>query len=174
MVELLMAVLGVAILLSAGLPAMRQINEKNTIKAAAEALYSDIQFARSEAIKQSTGLSVSLTSNGSTGWCYGIDENGACDCTETNLSAADVCAVSMAGTNVLKVRDSGEFSNIRLTSPMATNTTLTTFDPVRGTAVSATVDFESERGFKMRVTVGALGNVRLCSPTGSIGGYPAC
>jgi len=64
--------------------------------------------------------------------------------------------------------------------PMPAGLTLTgdmsiTFDPLRGTAESASLDATSRAiSATLRVSTSAMGRVQLCSPSNSFGGYAAC
>ena len=41
------------------------------------------------------------------------------------------------------------------------------FDPVRGTAANASITLQSSQGYKMKLIVGVLGQIRVCSPAGT-------
>jgi type IV fimbrial biogenesis protein FimT len=71
------AILGIVVALA--LPSFKNTLEGRRLVGARDNLISDIQFARSEALKQNQ--IVQFQFNTAT-WCYGIDDDGAnCDCT---------------------------------------------------------------------------------------------
>ena len=84
LVELLITVAIVAILASLAVPSFRTMLVKRSVSAAAEALVSDIRYARSEAVKRSTrtvicrstdGTSCAATGSWNDGWIVFVDLN---------------------------------------------------------------------------------------------------
>jgi type IV fimbrial biogenesis protein FimT len=63
MVEMIMTVAVGAILLTVGIPSFRYITNSNRIAAEINGLLGDLQFARSEAIKEGVPVSVCISSN---------------------------------------------------------------------------------------------------------------
>lgn len=157
LIELMIAVAIVGILASLAVPSFSKMIERNRLKEAVESLKSDLMFARTEAIKQSTNIQVSLAIDGSS-WCYGIDDdNTACDC-------------STAGDCVLKTIDGSQFKGTALDADDNF-----TFDFRRGTSFAGGSTL-STSNYSARVRVSNGGRVRVCSPdsTKVIGGYDAC
>lgn len=176
LIELMVTVAVLAILVTTAVPAMQNFADKNRVIGASEAIYGQLQMARSEAVKQSADMVVVFT--GGTPWCMGFSRNTGtpCDCTLTDPEAADACSVVADGTNrVLKVVSGANFTGVTMGdgAPAAV-----TFNGVRGTTDGGdqSVPFASAHGKQMQVQVNALGRVRLCSPSGSgaVGGYPTC
>jgi type IV fimbrial biogenesis protein FimT len=64
MVELIMTVAVGAILLTVGIPSFKYVTNSNRIAAEINGLLGDLQFARSEAIKEGVNVSVCVSSNG--------------------------------------------------------------------------------------------------------------
>jgi type IV fimbrial biogenesis protein FimT len=64
MVEMIMTVAVGAILLTIGIPSFRYITNSNRIAAEINGLLGDLQFARSEAIKEGVNVSVCISTNG--------------------------------------------------------------------------------------------------------------
>jgi Tfp pilus assembly protein FimT len=165
-----LAVLAVLVALAA--PSMSDTLDRRRLIGAAEAVYSQLQFARSEAIKQSRDMQVSYSEVAP--WCAGIRDDAAdCDCTETDPDDAEACSILGDGTTrVLKVVTTADFPGIDLDS----NSDSFEFNNVRGTAdASGTVTLTSaESGRELKVAVSILGRVRMCSPSGStnVAGYP--
>jgi type IV fimbrial biogenesis protein FimT len=161
LIELMIVIVIAAILLAIGIPAFQDAIDRNRLKAAAENLYGDLQFAKTEAIKRNrTVRLVFMPSGGGATWCYGLRENATCDCTVTDAAAADYCAID----NAKKVVSSTDFPNVTIPSA---STDQTSFTPLRGTADNGTVIFESARGKEIRVIVSTMGRIRSCSPSGS-------
>lgn len=85
LVELLVTVALVAILLAVGLPSYQSITTSNRMAGEMNALISDFQYARSEAVKQgqtvtvcvsTTGTSCADSANWASGWIVFSDANG--------------------------------------------------------------------------------------------------
>lgn len=64
MVEMIMTVAVGAILLTIGIPSFRYVTNSNRIAAEINGLLGDLQFARSEAIKEGVSVSVCVSSSG--------------------------------------------------------------------------------------------------------------
>lgn len=79
LMELMVVVAILGIVAALALPSFTSIIEGRRLVGARDNLVSDIQFARSEALKQNQAVQFQF--NVAT-WCYGVDDNGAnCDCT---------------------------------------------------------------------------------------------
>jgi prepilin-type N-terminal cleavage/methylation domain-containing protein len=98
LVETMTVVAIIGILAAIAVPSYQDMIERNRLKQAVEALKSDMQFARTEAIKRSSDLRLTLVA---ATWCYGIDDgNTACDC-------------GTAGDCAIKTVDGSQFQGIR-------------------------------------------------------------
>ena len=157
LIELMIVIAIIGIIASMAMPSFQDTIERNRLKEAAESLKSDLMFARTEAIKQSTNLNVSIAINGSS-WCYGIDDdNTSCDC-------------STSGDCAIKTTDGSQFQG---TSLDANDNTV--FDSRRGTATAIGSTLSTDN-YAARLIVSSGGRIRICSPDSSkaIGGYDAC
>lgn len=86
LIELMVVVALVAVLASMAVPSFRTFLVKRTVQAAADAMITDLRYARSEAIKRSAQVSLCQSSNGTScagpgggwidGWIVFIDGNG--------------------------------------------------------------------------------------------------
>jgi type IV fimbrial biogenesis protein FimT len=86
LVEILVAVTVVAILLTVGIPSFRYVTNSNRIAAEINGLLGDMQYARSEAIKEGSPVTVCISTNGTScvanattwqsGWIVFADANG--------------------------------------------------------------------------------------------------
>ncbi len=86
LIELLIVVSLIGVLASLAVPGFRAMLVKRTVQAAADALMSDMRYARSEAVKRSAQVSVCQSANGTScatgsnlwvgGWIVFVDGNG--------------------------------------------------------------------------------------------------
>lgn len=160
-----------AILIAIGVPAMGVFIEKNRLKGAAEAVFNDLNYARSEAIKQNRELSLSITTDG-TSWCYGIDEEPGCECLP---EAETQCALKIVIGNLS--HDAASYPGIKLTTNFSGTPPHVTFKPTRGTPNGAgRFEIKASNKGQLDVIVSPLGRIRICAPKNSvkIAGYPNC
>jgi len=152
LVEALVVVTILAILASLAVPTFSDALYKQRIQGAAEAVLSDLRWARTESIKRNKLVRVTFTT-GST-WSYVIN-------------------VDPLGTPVLiKTVNGSEYPTTTLTSAsFSGGVSYTTFDPTRGTNPNnGTATITATNG-SLSVRVSTLGRVRIC---GTVEGYPAC
>lgn len=167
LIETMITLSVLAILLSVALPAMRGMILRAQLSSAAETLYSDLQFARLEAIKQQRHVLVSFTPGKD--WCYGMTlqetaGSTACDCRITTAGQAGFCS--------LKRVEGKPFAGITLSESFAGGQT--GFGSLRGTAWrSGTATFASDKA-QARITLSRLGLLRLCTPAAQNGSFPPC
>jgi prepilin-type N-terminal cleavage/methylation domain-containing protein len=154
LVEMIVTVAVLAILLTAGIPAFQSTLDKRRLTGAVEQLYSDLQFARSEAIRQNKRVTVYFTSTSA--WCYGMDVEPSSDC-DCN-SAPGNCTVG----GVQKVVSGTDFRNVTLSNNTFASNNVT-FDPRRGTANQGRVSLQSSAIGTVEVIVSNPGRVRICS-----------
>ena len=155
LLELVIVIAILGILAAIAVPSYERLIERNRLKEAVEGLKSDLQFARTEAIKRSSDLRVTLVA---ATWCYGIDDGNT------------ACACGTAGDCAIKAVDGSQFQGISLD---ANNNV--TFSFRRGTA-NATGSTLSSANYQARVVVSDVGRVRICTPSGATGlsAYPGC
>lgn len=155
LVELMVTVAVLAILLAVGIPALQTTLDKRRLTGAVEQLYSDLQYARSEAIRQNRNVTVYFS--GTSTWCYGMDDDtsSACNCS----SAPGNCTVG----GVQKVVAGTGFRNVTLSENTFASGNVT-FDPRRGTASpQGRVSLQSSAIGTVKVIVSSPGRVRICS-----------
>lgn len=88
LIELMITIAVLAVLAAIALPSFKSTIERRQVIGAAENLQTDLQYARSEAIKQNKNIFFQFDTDA---WCYGIDDTSSdCDC---SASPAD-CTVS--------------------------------------------------------------------------------
>lgn len=176
LIELMIVIVITAIILTIAIPSFRDIIDRNRLKAAAENLYGDLQFAKSESIKRNQVVYIVFnTTSTSPSWSYYLTENDACDLTETDTKDATFCGTGDLTNGRMKRQvTSADYPDIKITSKPASGKL--SFSPLRGTAGSGTVTMESVRQKQMSNVVSGLGRIRLCSPNNSqnVAGYPSC
>lgn len=165
LLELLIVVAISGILAAMAVPSFQSMIETNRLKQAVESFQSDMQFARTEAIKRSMDVIVSRKKGDAGAWCYGLasktsTSKTSCDCAETNTADADYCDIKIvSGTN---------FSSTNLDS----NSGNSTFDFRRGTIGNNGVTF-STANYAARVVFSAVGRVRICLPSTAANPMPS-
>ncbi len=160
LVEALIVIAIIGILSAIAVPSYQDMIERNQLKQAAEGLKSDMQFARTEALKRSQIVVVSRSPGNAGVWCYGLNANTTCDCTT-------------AGSCAIKSISGSDFGSIVNMVAGATNNS--TFDYRRGTIGANGITFSTSH-YAARVIFSDIGRVTICTPSGSTGisGYPAC
>ena len=172
LVELMLTITVLAVLATIGAPTMQEMLARNRLKAAAQALTEDLQWTRSEVIRRNRHLFLTVDSEA---WCYGIAERKDCDCRLRDLSAERACRLSTAGEPMLKIVSGVDFPGIRIEGTTFTGSPRGTgFEPRRATARGGSLTFASGRDAELRVVLSLLGRVRLCSPRGTVTGFPPC
>ena len=170
LIELIIVIAVMAILLSVAVPEFGDLLVRNRLKAATETMHSDLQFAKTEAIKRNKSIRVNfMTSNGGATWCYGLKENTSCDCTAD--SGANMCHID----NIKKVSRSIDFSGISILTSISAPGDRFTFESIRGVTdgTFGKVILTSSGQKETRVIVSRMGRIRFCSPSGktNVAGY---
>lgn len=165
LIEAMIVIAIIAIVLSIAVPSFNDFFEKNRLKRAAEEVYGLVTKARAEGVIRSADMSIAVNTGA---WCVGYAAVAGCDCT-----AADSCAVPVAGTNVLQVVSGANFSGVTIAETFAG--VGTTFDSVKGTAGNGRVSL-SAGDWDLDVVVSRMGRVIVCAPNSSQStmGYSAC
>lgn len=158
----MIAVMVVAILTVSLMPAYRIYFAQSQVKGATEALYEDMNKARDTAIAKTTTVTVTLNTSS---WCYGVSSDAiTCDCTSAASTSNCNLGITM-GTNFPNTTMANTFSGSIV------------FSSTRGTIPSVgTVTFSATADgiYSAQITVNTMGLPSICSPSGTIGGYPAC
>lgn len=188
LIELLVTVVVLGVLLAMAVPSMNGFFEKRRIIGATEAVFSQLQFARSEAIARSVDVYVSFSTDGSDTWSVGVSTVAGCVPTVTNPTAASACTLIVDdgdGTTddrVLNVLTSAAYPGVSMGDDSGGAVSFSgggsqlTFKYVRGTATNGTVYLYYGTDYEMRVISNTIGRVRICSPTGAknVAGYASC
>lgn len=168
-IELLIVMVIVSVLASIAVPSFTSMLNRGRVKGAGSDLYTDLQYARSEAVQRNAIVRVGFTTS-STAWCYVIYTGNAGGCT-CGSSASTCTAPSTALKNVASTTYTGV--------SMATSSGLSIVIEPRQAALDTTgspgtVTLTSSDNQVMQDEINLLGRVRLCSPSSSVPGYPAC
>lgn len=177
-------------------PSMSDYIDKRKIINAAEAVYGQLQYARSQAISRSTKVYAQFgyaTAGDPTTWLMGLHSHETpapafCDVTKTSTAAdvSDACTLVVSdgdatldpgdgtldpGDLVYYITSGANFNDVALDADGDSSTTgapnRITFNPLRGTATRETI-FLTYRGlYEMHVVVGATGSIRICTPGGT-------
>lgn len=160
--ELMMVVTIIAILATIAVPSFQALLERNRLKQVVEGLKSDLQFARTEAIKRSVNIKVSRKPGNDGTWCYGLTEDAvACDCTQPATAAnCNLKIVSGAAYSATNMRADGDDSD--------------TFDFRRGNIIAPIDRFDPNREYdselfstdhyEAQVRFFEIGRVIVCTP----------
>jgi len=114
LIELMIVIAVLGVLTAIALPSFQSTLERRRLVGATDILYANLQYARSEAIKQNQAVQFSF----STGtWCYGIDDDGAnCDCTSPASCTVDT---------VQKVVNGSDYQNVTIATTNFAGTSFT-------------------------------------------------
>lgn len=173
LIEMMVTIAVAAILLNLAAPSFQSMIERARVKSLAETIYSNLQFAKGEALKgiQSTAGNVLVTfKNDADPQCFGmIRGNIACDCS-TNPSDCQI------GDSERKITlTDTEFPGAFIAG---SGDQTIQFDSIRGTATNSTIEVQSLRtsSLKLDVKISVLGRISICVPSGgsSISGYQEC
>lgn len=164
LIELILALTLVAILVAVALPSYRSLRQEQMVRAATQAIYTDVMLLKSEAVKRNNKLTLIVFNSGLSGWCYRIAVDGMASCN----SCADSCS-SVEGR---KGGDASQYPGIALAASYTGGKL--TFSPRRGTLPAGNIELNSD-AYSMQVVSNNVGRVSTCAPTGSkVGGVPSC
>jgi type IV fimbrial biogenesis protein FimT len=167
LIEMVFTLVVVVLLATVAAPTFTEMLERNRLKSAAEAIYSDLQYARSESLKQDEPISVTFDAGNG---CYGIDDDGAGAC---SCNVANNCDVG----GIEKVTKITVYPNVTLgTVSFTGGVTFTNFQPTRGTTNAGSVLVNNSAGSQLKLIVSSLGRIRICVPAGkpAVLGYDGC
>ena len=149
LIELMVTIAVLAILASIAIPSFADLANSRRLINATEAIYSELQYVRSEAAKRTRQLSAKIE-----GDCLIVADQSAFPA----LTLSSTCMATFPGVG------------------LAVTGFPITFDRVRGVPnppLGGTLTLTSASGRIAKVIVSKFGRVRVCSPT-KAGGYPAC
>lgn len=186
LVELLVSLSLIVLLATISLPGMNGFFDRAHLVSATEKIYSHLQLARMESIARSIPLHVSISANGAI-WRYGLSHTNGCDPDQVDRTHASACVLVIDdGDGIVHGEDgaidTGDLVLMRFTyeahpdiaATVAGGNQQLTFDPVRGTATPGEIDLASSEGNRLRLRVGLLGKIQICTPDGSMPDYKGC
>jgi type IV fimbrial biogenesis protein FimT len=196
LIELMITIAILAIIMSLAVPSMSDFFDRKRLIKGAEAVYEELQFARSHAIASSTDTSVVFNRAGDEDWTIAV--NVASGCTPANVTTPGNCYIVVddgdgivdgVDINLNGAIDAGEVDTgdrisrkLRHDAATAADNNYpgallkkidfaggseTVFNSIRGTATSGYVQLQSGDGYQMIVQLNALGRLRICSPAGA-------
>ena len=172
LVELMVTIAVLAILASVALPSYQNMMETRRLVAATEAVYAQIQFYRSEALKSGRANDMNISIRAGTPWCLGMSNSVAsCDCTTSNACRYGPDLDASGSADLERNLLGSEFQGISL----ATSAANVLVDSAHGafTGGGGTVTLTSASSMINKVIASRVGRIRICTQS-SVGGYPAC
>jgi len=180
-IELMIALVLVAIAASLALPSYVDMIEKRHVTRGAEQLLAFVNSAQLESVKWNQDLNVSYKRVGDSDWCVGANLGATiCDCTVTDTSNAQFCGINgsawkfdddLAGDRVLVKAMSGDDGGDNAY----------TFEPERGIFVNMDDTFQVEMHsstskYQLQIMVTQTGQAVLCSKNAAhaVTGYAVC
>jgi len=167
LMELLVTIAIVSIVASVAVPNFRDMVDKGNVAGATDQLYQNLTYARSEAIKLNSPVTLSFTESSS--WCSGLSDGGVCDCGTTNSCQID------------GIDRSSSYNNYNNTS-LSVSTALknANFNPTRGilekagvpSTGSITITNSDDSTISATISMNLLGRPSVCSD--SISKFPDC
>jgi prepilin-type N-terminal cleavage/methylation domain-containing protein len=179
LVELLVTVSVVAILATLAGAAFTGFLDRYRLSGAVETLFSDLQLARSEAVKRNRSVQVVVTSGVS--WAYTLSElNGVCDgstpLTATQLKRVEVGVAGFTGTRIDRlVLNSGGGGTTMVFQPDS-NRVRVACDSTTLLPTGSVISFRSADGKQACLLLNGIGRIKRCSPSGAnhLIGFPEC
>lgn len=183
-VEMLVTLFVAGLLLTIAVPSFHGMINRGRLKSLSEAVYSDLQYARSEALKGAQGNSrgVTLSFNFADG-CYGVVSGiRACDCAAPR-GDPDYCAVN-GETRIVRLSNypealfESETFPDKLTVSGGGQFPSVTVNSMQGRANAGSIMLQNSRDsqIKLRLVVSLLGRMRFCVPEdgSAFPGYSRC
>lgn len=164
LLELMAAVVLVAILVAVGIPSYQSLRQEQMVRAATQALYTDMMLLKSEAIKRNQDLSLVVFNSGLSDWCYRISIDGTC------ASCDDDCS-SLEGR---KGADASEFGGVVIgaTDDYVSGSTATIkFTQRRGTFQSGHLTVSNNSSTASKIIISNYGRIRTDT---CVKGTPLC
>jgi len=171
MIELMVTVAVLGVLAAVAFPSMRDYLDRQRLISQVRAISELAQVARSEAIKRSAASggaavnTIAMTVDPTSPWYVGLATgNAAC--------SGATCIIT--GSTDRRLVTATECSSCTMSSPAAQ--AVIVFD-LRGLVTGGAaqdITLASPMGKQLRLSVSRLGRISLCTPSGSVSGYPSC
>lgn len=188
LIELMITLLVLAIVASIALPSMSSFFDRHRVISAAEELYGVVQQARTESLARSTPIYLVFSADGTDNWRYGMSQTQGCNPSVASHDGTDACVIVVSdgdgnldtGDLMLMVFGNQNHQGVLMRIFGGGNSEEMEISNRRGVIEDAwgnspyALEFTSPQGKKLQVQVGKLGQVRLCTPDDSVGGYSSC
>lgn len=161
LIELLIALTVAALLLAVAVPSYQSLRQEQMVRAATQAVYTDMMLLKSEAVKRSTPLTLKIFNAGQSNWCYRIVIDGTCN------SCADSCS-SIEGR---KGASSDEFDGVVIDTSSAYKSGSTaniTFTPRRGTFFGGQLTLSNGSSTAYKVVIASYGRIKTSPCTNGV------
>ena len=183
LLEVMIVVAIIGILAAIAVPSYQDMLERNRLKQAVEALKSDMQWMRTQTIKQSCNLQASFTAGAN--WSYQIFiPPAAIGSTCAAQHVSNGCAAAATSNCNIRTVDGTQFSGVTMDTVafFSSPTTVAEFDFRRGEAKRSNTNRSNGRvelsspNYIVKVVIAPVGRVRICNIAGSNGlsGYQNC
>lgn len=180
MIELMVTVAIVAVLAAVAGPNMSDFIDRQRLVGQTLAIADMAQTARSEAIKRRADTAagggasrvIAMTVNQGPPWSIGLAHgNAACTTATTCVLNSNVNAKQW-----LSQTDAGSCPTCSMTAPSGQIVLLFDYQGmVRGQNAQSAVTLQSPKNNKdLSVRISPLGRISICSPSGTVTGYPTC
>jgi type IV fimbrial biogenesis protein FimT len=160
LLELAIVLVVLAVLAAIAVPSFAAAMDRGRLKKSAETLLADLTEARLKAAERGTALHWSGEAAAAGRWCYAVATRPECGCGPAAATCTpreklhQVSAEQHLAVAMLEMRTSAFSAD--------------------GRAVPGGATFATARGERLRVDIPPSGRARICSPEGSVSGYPAC
>ena len=163
LIEALIILAVIGILTALAVPSFSLLIERKNLEGAAEKMFADFQYAKSEALKRDAQVFISFDPDPGNA-CYGLALDPGCDCTGGGID----CVID----GVSKVVNISDYGATGFTQNFVDETS---YDPRRGNIVNiGTVSFTSPSGMAIDVVLSRF-RMKICSPmVGNIFTYDDC
>lgn len=164
LIELMLVMAVLVILLAVGVPNYQQFRNDNELSGAAFTLYSDIQLAKTEAVKRNNNnIRLYFFDTAGTEWCYRITDRSVSECN----SCSAVCDIG--GDGITRGNDQQNYPHTALTTSFNSGNNIQVSSRRSGLQLSDPADHINLALAGKEVTVGLsrMGAVHICSASGS-------
>ncbi|MGS3150387.1 GspH/FimT family pseudopilin [Aeromonas sanarellii] len=162
LLELMTAVALVAILVAVAIPSYQSLRQEQMIKAATQAVYTDMMLLKSEAIKLGSPVTLKIFRAGQADWCYRIAIDSACS------ECDDLACSSIEGRKGARADEFGgvvlDASGIYKSGPTAN----ITFTPRRSTFMGGQLTLSNGSSTAYKVAIATYGRIKSSPCTGGV------
>lgn len=170
-IELMVVVALIGVLIALAAPSMRSLISAQRVQSINAELVTDLQFARSEAVRRNQPVHVRFRATDN---CYVVyvDNAGPGNCNCSRTPGVNVCTGGREEIKTVKVPLS---TGVAVSASSATGQIIR-FESVSGTSLpdDFTVSVTGEANGQLRTNVNAAGRPIVCSPDGSVSKAPTC